>query len=161
VLVSSTEELLKNDKADLWDSGKVESDQSIQVEYAGKALESRMRCYWKVRVWDLTSDLQPQTASPWSQPAMWTMGLLKPGDFKAKWIGVKQPAPAPAGRTPLGPGPLRIVSAFYQPISGAAGRDVTELLASRVKDSTLPIVASNGELGGDPADGVAEAGRRV
>ena len=49
VLVASSAELLKKDRGDLWDSGKVVSDQSIQVEYAGKTLESRMRCYWKFR----------------------------------------------------------------------------------------------------------------
>ncbi|MCX6635598.1 MAG: hypothetical protein NT090_11040, partial [Acidobacteria bacterium] len=48
VLVASSEELLKKDKGDLWDSGKVASDQSIQVEYHGKPLKSRMYCHWKV-----------------------------------------------------------------------------------------------------------------
>jgi len=43
VLVASTPELLAMNKGDLWDSGKVESDQSIQVEYAGKPPESRMK----------------------------------------------------------------------------------------------------------------------
>jgi len=57
VLVASSAELLKKDKGDLWDSGKVESDQSTQVEYAGKPLESRMQCYWKVKVWTPPSDL--------------------------------------------------------------------------------------------------------
>src|SRR5689334_9013708 len=39
-------------QADLWDSGKVESDQSVHVVYAGKALTSRQRVYWNVTVWD-------------------------------------------------------------------------------------------------------------
>ena len=89
VLVASSEELLKIDRGDLWDSGKVESDQSIQVEYAGKPPESRMKCHWKVRVWTsstLTPDTQPLTSSSWSAPASWTMGLLKPEDWQAKWI---------------------------------------------------------------------------
>ena len=81
VLVASVEELLKKDEGDLWDSGKVASDQSDQVEYAGKPLESRMRCYWKARIWD-----QTDKASEWSKPAFWTMGLLKPDDFTAQWI---------------------------------------------------------------------------
>jgi len=59
VLVASSEELLKKDTGDLWDSGKVESDQSVHVEYKGQPLESRKMCYWKVRVWTLTSDLRP------------------------------------------------------------------------------------------------------
>jgi len=83
--VASSEELLESGKADLWDSGKVESDQSIQVEYAGKPLESRIDCYWKVRVWSAAANGQP-SLSGWSQPAKWSMGLLKPGDWTAKWI---------------------------------------------------------------------------
>jgi len=67
VLVASTEELLKKDKADRWDSGKVESDQSTQVEHAGKPLASRMVCHWKARVWD-----QDGKASRWSAPAHWS-----------------------------------------------------------------------------------------
>ena len=85
VLVASSEELLKKDKGDLWDSRKVASDQSIQVEYAGTPLESRQLCYWKVRIWD-----QDGKATAWSTPAHWSMGLLKPEDFTAKWIGVIQ-----------------------------------------------------------------------
>ena len=81
VLVASSEELLKKNKGDLWDSGKVKSDQSIQVEYAGKPLESRMECRWKVRVW-----LNDGKASEWSAPAFWSMGLLKPDDWQAKWV---------------------------------------------------------------------------
>lgn len=81
VLVASSDELLKNDKGDLWNSGKVVSDQSIHLEYAGKSLESRMRCYWKVRIWD-----QDGKPSDWSQPATWTMGLLSASDWRAKWI---------------------------------------------------------------------------
>jgi alpha-L-rhamnosidase len=77
ILVASSEELLKKDKGDLWNSGKVASDQSIQVEYQGKPLESRMYCHWKVRVW-----LNDGKASNWSGPAFWSMGLLNPDDWK-------------------------------------------------------------------------------
>ena len=81
VLVASTPELLAKDQGDLWDSGKVASDQSIQVAYAGKPLESRTACRWKVRVW--LNDGKPM---PWSKPALWSMGLLKAEDWQAKWI---------------------------------------------------------------------------
>ena len=81
VLVASTPELLAKDQGDLWDSGKVVSDQSIQVEYAGRQLESRLVCHWKVRVW--LNDGKP---SAWSAPAGWTMGMLEPKDWQAKWI---------------------------------------------------------------------------
>lgn len=82
VLVASTPEALANDRGDLWDSGKVASEKSIHVEYAGKALGSRMRCHWKVRVWD-----KNERPSVWSKPAIWTMGLLDAKDWQAQWIG--------------------------------------------------------------------------
>ena len=79
VLVASTPDTLANDQGDLWDSGKVASDETIQVEYAGKPLGSRVRCYWKVRAWD--KDGRPLA---WSEPAFWTMGLLKASDWEAQ-----------------------------------------------------------------------------
>ena len=88
VLVAGSERNLKRNKGDFWNSGKVESDQSIQVVYKGKELKSRMDCYWKVRVWD-----KEGKASAWSEPAFWTMGLLEPEDRQAEWIGYDAPAP--------------------------------------------------------------------
>lgn len=82
ILVASTQEILVSDQGDLWDTGRVDSEQSIQIEYAGKPLGSRMRCCWKIRAWDKNG--QP---SPWSPPASWTMGLLAPEDWRAQWIG--------------------------------------------------------------------------
>ncbi|HPO13993.1 MAG TPA: family 78 glycoside hydrolase catalytic domain [Candidatus Hydrogenedentes bacterium] len=82
VLVGSREDLLAEGKADLWDSGKVASDQSSLVVYAGKPLASKMRCFWKVQVWDKDGQ-----AWPWSETAFWTMGLLAPEDWKGQWIG--------------------------------------------------------------------------
>ena len=82
ILVASSPEILAQDQGDLWDSGKVACDRSIQVEYAGKPLGSQARCHWKVRVWDKDGE-----KSNWSETAMWSMGLLKPEDWTAKWIG--------------------------------------------------------------------------
>ncbi len=81
ILVASEPELLKKNKGDLWDSGKVISDESVCVPYAGVPLKSRAECFWKVRVWD-----QAGKVSDWSPPASWTMGLLRPEDWSAKWI---------------------------------------------------------------------------
>jgi len=82
ILAADSEEKLRFNQGELWDSGKVESEQSNQVVYEGEPLKSRMRCYWKVRVWD-----KEGKASDWSEPAMWTVGLLSPSDWQAKWIG--------------------------------------------------------------------------
>jgi alpha-L-rhamnosidase len=68
--------------ADLWSSGKVGADPATRVRYAGTPLESRQDCWWQVRVWDREGKV-----SEWSGPAFWSMGLLRPGDWKAKWIG--------------------------------------------------------------------------
>ena len=84
ILVASTEVLLADGKADLWDSGKIDSDQTNQIVYAGKPLQSQMRCHWKVMVWDADDN-----ASGWSDPALWTMGLLKPTDWQARWISIE------------------------------------------------------------------------
>ncbi len=86
VLVASSPQLLAADTGDLWDSGRVASDRSHLVEYAGKPLESYARCHWKVRAWD--RDGRP---SPWSRPATWSMGLLNPEDWKGVWIGLDEP----------------------------------------------------------------------
>lgn len=93
ILVASSDESLERDKGDLWNSGKVKSDQSNQVVYKGKTLKSRMHCYWKVRVWDGSGRV-----SAWSEPAMWTMGLLESGDWQAKWIGYDAQPPAVYGQ---------------------------------------------------------------
>ncbi|MGE5611628.1 MAG: family 78 glycoside hydrolase catalytic domain [Bacillota bacterium] len=83
VLVASDRKLLDTGKGDLWDSGKVISDQSVQVEYGGKMLTSGMQCFWKVQIWD-----QKGAASGWSEVGVWSMGLLKAEDWKGKWIGL-------------------------------------------------------------------------
>jgi alpha-L-rhamnosidase len=52
ILVASSPDILSNDVGDLWDSGKVQSDQSVHVEYGGNPLASRQACFWKIRGWD-------------------------------------------------------------------------------------------------------------
>ena len=68
--------------ADLWDSGKVASAETVDVRYAGRPLTSGERCFWQVRVYDGSNNV-----SAWSAPAQWSMGLLSPADWTAKWIG--------------------------------------------------------------------------
>jgi alpha-L-rhamnosidase len=72
---------------DLWNSGKIASDQSVLVPWGGKALGSRAQVIWQVRVWD--KDGQP---SAWSDPASFELGLLNPAaDWKGRWITVDLP----------------------------------------------------------------------
>ena len=84
IIVASSEKKLKADEGDLWDSGQIASSRSNQIEYNGRLLTSRRRCYWKVRIWD-----KDGAVSAWSGPAYWSMGLLQSSDWMAKWIGAR------------------------------------------------------------------------
>lgn len=81
VLVSSSPEKLQADMGDIWNSGKVKSNQMGQIRYSGNALKSSQKYWWKVKVWDAKGKV-----STWSAPANWTMGILSANDWKAQWI---------------------------------------------------------------------------
>jgi alpha-L-rhamnosidase len=83
VLVADSPDALKAGRGTLWDTGKVQSDETIGVVYGGKPLASLMRYYWKVKVWD-----KDGAESAWSETAMWQTGLLSEGDWKAQWVGM-------------------------------------------------------------------------
>lgn len=85
VLVASSPEALAAGEGDLWDSGRVESDESVLVPYDGARLASNARCYWKVKVWTSRGE------SPWSEPAEWGMGLLGETHWSGQWIGWDAP----------------------------------------------------------------------
>lgn len=84
VIVSGNLSLLKDGIGDLWDTGKTVSSESV-IKYQGKQLDSRSQVYWKVIVWD-----ENDKSSNWSEAATWTMGLLNPSDWQAKWIGQRK-----------------------------------------------------------------------
>jgi alpha-L-rhamnosidase len=87
VLVASSTDKLKANTADLWNSGEVKSDESVNVTYRGKPLSSGMKCFWKVKIKTNKGE------SSWTQPVSWSMGLLKPDDWKGKWIGLDRSFP--------------------------------------------------------------------
>lgn len=96
VIVASTPEQAHLGRGDLWDSGIVANAQTANIAYAGRPLESRQRCFWRVRVWD--RDNRP---SEWSPVAHWSMGLLQPDDWQAKWISYRDTAPLHTNRNEL------------------------------------------------------------
>jgi len=83
ILVASNPGNLSKEEGNMWNSGKIISERSIQVEYSGKELESNTTYYWKVRIWD-----KADRPSPWSTPSSWSMGLLDKSNWQAKWIGI-------------------------------------------------------------------------
>ncbi|MDR3692236.1 MAG: family 78 glycoside hydrolase catalytic domain [Fimbriimonas sp.] len=91
IIVSSSEAELKKDVGDLWDSGKIESSESVELAYGGKPLTSNEACFWKVQEWDSAGHL-----SLWSRAGKWEMGFLSPEDWgPSLWIGNGQAGPAP------------------------------------------------------------------
>ncbi|TMI66043.1 MAG: alpha-L-rhamnosidase [Bacteroidetes bacterium] len=83
ILVTDDSLLLKGNTGNIWDSKKINSSASIQVQYNGKALQSVKKYFWKLMVWDNKGNI-----SSWSNISMWQMGLLNKKDWSnAKWIG--------------------------------------------------------------------------
>jgi alpha-L-rhamnosidase len=101
IIVSKSREVLDKDAGDLWDSGKVKSDQSVLVRYNGIQLMSRQKCWWKVCVWD-----RDGKQSRWSEPSFWEMGLLRKNDWKAKWIAYERRSMGMPGVIDYSPAPL-------------------------------------------------------
>ncbi len=83
IQVASSAGNLKKGKFDLWDSGRIPSDQSFDVVYRGKPLASRQRAYWQVKVWDNHKRVAT------SAPAFWEMGLLSPADWTGTWLAAE------------------------------------------------------------------------
>ncbi|HEV2318563.1 MAG TPA: alpha-L-rhamnosidase N-terminal domain-containing protein, partial [Verrucomicrobiae bacterium] len=96
ILVASRKDLLTHNNGDLWNSGRVVSSQSVDIEYAGAPLRSRNICFWKVRIWD-----RDGKSSDWSPAAAWSMGLLESSDWHGQWIS--DPVLADPANRPLTP----------------------------------------------------------
>lgn len=83
LIVASSPALLQKDQGDLWDSGKVKSDETVLIEYAGKPLKSRQQAWWKVQALDAKGEaaISPRTGK-------FEIGLLNKSDWKGNWIGL-------------------------------------------------------------------------
>lgn len=82
IRVSDNPEYLKNTEGNLWDSGKINSGQSVLVGAAFN-LKPAQTYYWKVKVWN-----QENQESEWSETAVFRTGLFQESDWKkAQWIG--------------------------------------------------------------------------
>ena len=82
IQVASDSILLTQDRADLWNTGKLKSNVSVMVPYQGKALTSRSLCYWRVRVWDAKKQV-----SSWSPVARFGVGILNKSQMQGDYIG--------------------------------------------------------------------------
>ena len=94
ILVANSREILLAGRGDKWDSGKVESESSVNVPYGGSDLSSDENCWWQVRAWD-----QDDRPSAYSQPCEFTMGLLNESDWTGDWIGAHADIASPLARS--------------------------------------------------------------
>lgn len=137
--------LLNAQTPDLWDSGRVDSDQSVHVAYGGQALRSRQRVYWCVTVWDEAGN-QLQSESAWFE-----MGLLEAADWRAEWVG----APFSGGPRSMFPPPY-----FRKPFTLPA-----EVVSARLYVTALGLFecSINGHTVGQDvfAPGWTDYGQRV
>jgi alpha-L-rhamnosidase len=92
IVVVTSEAALQGEQDSAWDSGKVLSNQSQNIVYAGNPLKSDTDYWWKVRVWD-----QAGMISDWSPAGHWSTGLLTAGEWRAKWIGLDTDSQAQEG----------------------------------------------------------------
>ncbi|MFU8817566.1 MAG: family 78 glycoside hydrolase catalytic domain [Pseudomonadales bacterium] len=171
IQAASTPALLRSDNPDLWDSGHVPGQQTVNVEYAGRPLCSGSRVWWRVRCFDSDG-----IASAWSEAARFELGLLLPEDWQASWIG----SPLRGTPTTAVPAPLLWrdfdldrapeVARLYVAVLGAAlweinGRpatehepvaawtDLTQRVPYHVYDVTALLVPGSNRLGALLSDG--------
>jgi alpha-L-rhamnosidase len=128
ILMARTEDALKEDRGDQWDSNKVASEQVSQIVYQGgrKPLLSHKAYWWKVQVWD--KDDKP---SAWSAAAMFSMGFMNPAEWKAQWIGYDK---AREGELPEAP----MEGAKWIWMGGEKGADAPRGMRVFMADFALP-----------------------
>jgi alpha-L-rhamnosidase len=79
--------IVSDDEGEVWNTGKVDSDQQLWVPYAGKQLKSGTFCSWKVKVWTTAGE------SDWSSEECFSIGLLDEGKWSGYWIGLERLLP--------------------------------------------------------------------
>jgi alpha-L-rhamnosidase len=91
IIVASNQENLTINKVDIWDSGKIISDQSVEVPFAGVALQSNNTYWWKVRTWN-----KEGSVSDFSKAQKFNTGDL--GEVARKWPGESRWVELPDGK---------------------------------------------------------------
>jgi hypothetical protein len=97
ILVSSDIEKIMSNTGDIWDSDKVKSNKSINIEFAGKPLKENSAYYWKVRVWN-----KKNRVSEYSQEQVFRTGLFGRQVSTANILQVEKISPFAAAKTGYG-----------------------------------------------------------
>jgi alpha-L-rhamnosidase len=85
IVVASKPSLLTSRNPDVWDSGRIESDDSYGIPYTGPELQANKRYFWRVLVWDRDNKQYPSSDASW-----WETGLLHQKNWQSKWIGYEE-----------------------------------------------------------------------
>jgi alpha-L-rhamnosidase len=86
IIVASDHRIIESGTGDIWESGKILSDQSAWVRYSGPDLIPGVKYFWRTRIWDKNG-----IASDWSEPASFVTGLFVCTDWGgARWIGYEE-----------------------------------------------------------------------
>ncbi|WP_063732887.1 alpha-L-rhamnosidase [Streptomyces sp. RTd22] len=148
ILVASSPDKLAGGRADVWDSGRVRSSDSVAVRYAGRRLMATTRYHWTVTVWDAEGHLVGSAS-----PALFETGLMSTdgvaGWGGAQWIGMK-------GKTPRSPGaPMLRREALLG--AGGSGKGRGQVREARLYVSALGVYEAyvNGRHVTVPQDGGA------
>jgi alpha-L-rhamnosidase len=83
IIVASTEKNIEEGVGDLWDTGKVLSNNQLWIRYQGSPLKSNQRAFVRVRVFT------NKGISDWSEGQMFCVGLLNESKWKGRWIGLE------------------------------------------------------------------------
>ena len=156
VLVASRAELLQQGNADVWDSGRVESSQSLNVHYAGPAVAASTRYFWRVKVWDAEGKAYPESEISW-----WETGLLMPAGWSANWIGYETPEESAVRNAPA----VWIASPDARAVAGEKSKEqrfayrTTVTLAKPVRRAVLYATAQDSVSAWIDGAQVLEAGK--
>ena len=147
ILVAGSLDQLQNDNGDIWDSGKIESDQSVHVPCKGKKLRSGKKYFWKVKIWDEKG--QPLS---FSAPACWETGLLDPDDWQAKWVGAKQQPKPEIKKWPWGfwiwhPTEIGINTPVYYQKTFSLDKQVQKAVVKVTADNKFTLFINGQEIG--------------
>ena len=83
--IASSDKLLQKGKADIWISGRQNSDQQFGIQ-PGVPLQEASSYFWRVRIWDSNKKV-----TPWSESARFSVGLLSEASWSAKWVTYPHP----------------------------------------------------------------------
>lgn len=82
IKVATSTDLLASGEADLWDTGVVDSERQLWIDYAGKPLSDNQKAYWTVQV------VTNKGTTEWAEPQSFSIGLRKESRWSGRWIGI-------------------------------------------------------------------------